>query len=294
MIKCRFVGQKRSNPRGVISSFVWLLSSLIMRLLLTFCSIWALAQGDSCNVFDTDFSGVNVNNGLADRVDSASECRSLCEFNSACNFWSWVGPEFQEDLNYIRSCWLKADPPTVISKKGVVSGPKNCASSTECCQELRLDATGMGDFYQGDRLGLYRKYVETSSGRNVYQQVGGEQFLYYLDSGLWMVGDTVGNDLGGILNRGSAQCPEDLTGDWEYWGGFDEWEEDWTMEATCQNSGGTTFPPNAETCNYGTICESCSHTSEENGILYCCSVDCNSGWIETGTQNGNAVCRCGH
>lgn len=67
----------------------------------------------------------------------------------------------------------------------------------------------MGDFYQGQRLGYYKKYLETATGRFVYQQVGGDQYMYYLDSEeIWMVGATVGQDLGGILNRGHSQCPE--------------------------------------------------------------------------------------
>ena len=32
-----------------------------------------------------------------------------------------------------------------------------------------------------------------------------------------MVGPTVGQDFGGILNRDWGQCPESLTRDWEYY-----------------------------------------------------------------------------
>ncbi|TRY79651.1 hypothetical protein TCAL_06582 [Tigriopus californicus] len=267
---------------------VWIQLSSIFVVLAT-------VRCDSCFVFDTDFASSNVNDGLSTMVNSAGECQSLCQSSSACNYWSWVGPEYTVNYNYVRSCWLKSDAPELVPSKGVVSGPKICDSASECCEEILLDTSGMGDFYQGQRLGYYKKYLDTASGRFVYQQVGGDQFMYYLESqGIWMVGETVGQDLGGILNRGDSQCPEDLTPEWEYWStGFEEWDNDWGMAATCQN-GGPTQPPNAESCSYGTICESCAITHEQDGILYCCSVGCDYGWIDVGMQNGNVVCSCGH
>lgn len=78
-----------------------------------------------------------------------------------------------------------------------------------------------------------------------------------------MVGETVGADLGGILNRGSASCPEsetfsniisnywcftfhfetDATPDWEYWHTmFGSWEEDWTLEAICEGKKDVLIP----------------------------------------------------
>ena len=67
----------------------------------------------------------------------------------------------------------------------------------------------MGWFNQGQRLGDYAYFMSDSDGRRVYKQVGGDNFLYWVrDSQVWMVGQDIGVDYGGILNRGSAQCPE--------------------------------------------------------------------------------------
>ena len=41
---------------------------------------------------------------------------------------------------------------------------------------------GMGDFYQGERLGYYGKVDSTQDGRNVYKQINGDNFLYFLQS----------------------------------------------------------------------------------------------------------------
>ena len=32
-----------------------------------------------------------------------------------------------------------------------------------------------------------------------------------------MIGKSIGQDQGGVLNRGPAYCPEDSTSVWEYW-----------------------------------------------------------------------------
>ena len=56
-----------------------------------------------------------------------------------------------------------------------------------------------------------------------------------------MVGETVGTDYGGLLNRGSETCPEFLTTYWDYWHTmFESWEEDSWLEAKCDggDSGG--------------------------------------------------------
>ena len=71
----------------------------------------------------------------------------------------------------------------------------------------------------------------SSDGRNIYKQLGGSNFLYFLvssvgrpggpsvqaSSNLWMVGSQPGQDFGGIINRNGAWCPEDASSDWEYY-----------------------------------------------------------------------------
>ncbi len=44
---------------------------------------------------------------------------------------------------------------------------------------------------------------------NLYWLLNLQNYLYWINPyGPWMVGNTVGVDYGGILNRGSESCPE--------------------------------------------------------------------------------------
>ena len=92
-----------------------------------------------------------------------------------------------------------------------------------CCDDLDLETDGFAEDYQGDRLGRYYKISQTNDGRAVYQQTGGANFLFWLaDQRVWMVGEEIGRDFGGILNRENGACPENLSMDWEYWS---DWQE---------------------------------------------------------------------
>merc|ERR1712154_527266 len=132
-----------------------------------------------------------------------------------------------------------------------------------CCESITLSSGGMGDFYQ--------------SAKSV-----------------WMVGPNVGEDFGGILNRDAGECPESLSMEWEYHRDWtDSWEADWTLEASCGNSGPTP-DPEAEPCTWGHYCDNCDIWSEANGVRYCCATDCNSGSLDVSTSNGEVVCTCHH
>ena len=73
----------------------------------------------------------------------------------------------------------------------------------------------------------------------VILQINGANYLFWLaPSGPWMVGETVGADYGGLLNRGTETCPESLTSNWDYWHTmFESWEEDSWLEAICDDGG---------------------------------------------------------
>ena len=91
-----------------------------------------------------------------------------------------------------------------------------------------------------------------------------------------MVGPNVGQDFGGVLNRDSGSCPENLGKDWEYYIDWtDSWEEDWTMEASCGTSGPTP-DPDGEPCTWGHYCDDCAIWNEANGVRYVRSSD----WIK--------------
>merc|ERR1711971_636380 len=104
---------------------------------------------------------------------------------------------------------------------------KGLSSSSTCCSST-FETTGMGSFYQGERLGTYEAVGQSSDGRSMYKQQGGDNFLFFLaEAGLWMMGPEPGRDFGGVLNRGAGSCPEELTSAWEYYVDWrDSWDED--------------------------------------------------------------------
>ena len=174
---------------------------------------------------------------------------------------------------------------------------------TSCCKELRLDSIGFTESYQGERLGLYVQTGTSEGGRPIYTQSNGNgNHLYLLPNNVWMVGPSVGQDYGGILNREGGACPDQLTRDWEYWNDwYEEWKTDVSFEAKCSGSPGpdptskpTTMNPNYEACTWGAACDGCSIWHEHNGVRYCCANDCNSGGISVSTENGEVTCYCYH
>ena len=56
----------------------------------------------------------------------------------------------------------------------------------------------------------------------MYKVIPSEHFMHRITKPLmreqyWMIGNEIGKDLGGVLNRGDSYCPEDSTQIWEYW-----------------------------------------------------------------------------
>merc|ERR1712098_74942 len=49
-----------------------------------------------------------------------------------------------------------------------------------CCESITLSSGGMGDFYQGERLGHFVRSGSSSSGRAIYTQTEGTNHLFYL------------------------------------------------------------------------------------------------------------------
>merc|ERR1711971_1471179 len=162
--------------------------------------------------------------------------------------------------------------PVNKTSKGLSSTTSNCCSSTS---PVAFETTGMGSFYQGERLGTYEAVGQSSDGRSMYKQKGGDNFLFFLaEAGVWMMmGPEPGRDFGGVLNRGSGSCPEELTSAWEYYVDWtDSWDEDSWMEVTCSDNNQPTSPP-GEPCTWGSYCDDCDIWSEANGVRYCCAVD---------------------
>merc|ERR1711971_636469 len=95
------------------------------------------------------------------------------------------------------------------TSKGFSSTSSTCCSSTS---PITFETTGMGSLYQGERLGTYEAVGQSSDGRSMYKQQGGDNFLFFLaEAGVWMMGPEPGRDFGGVLDRGAGSCPEELT-----------------------------------------------------------------------------------
>jgi len=268
-------------------------------LLLSALAFGVALADDACFQYNVDLQGSNLNNGLSNLMSSAANCQQSCKVTAGCLFWTWLSDDYEGSTGFQRSCWLKDNGATTpVGTKGAVSGPKNCDSSTsDCCGTIKLDGGSMSDLYQKERMGNYRLTHTDGNGRPVYDQINGANYLFWLaPSGPWMVGETVGSDYGGLLNRGTETCPESLTSYWDYWHTmFESWEEDSWLEAICDDGGDSGGGGEGEVyeCVTGPQCLECDTTTSMDGTLYCCSVDCDHAWIEGSSSNGVYQCRCG-
>ena len=52
----------------------------------------------------------------------------------------------------------------------------------QCCTSFKIDTIGGGNFYQGERLGVYGKVSQSQDGRNIYKQVNGDNYMYFLQT----------------------------------------------------------------------------------------------------------------
>ena len=72
---------------------------------------------------------------------------------------------------------------------------------------------------QEDVLGVYR-LVDSHQDRPLYQQAGGENFLYFSPPASWLVGTVAGGQYGWLRNvshqAATVTWPADLAGGWQY------------------------------------------------------------------------------
>merc|ERR1739842_216927 len=58
-----------------------------------------------------------------------------------------------------------------------------------CCESITLSSGGMGGFYQGERLGVFIRSGSSSSGRGIYTQSQGDNYLFFLSRDLGSLSD---------------------------------------------------------------------------------------------------------
>ena len=98
----------------------------------------------------------------------------------------------------------------------------SCANITDiCCPSVKISTAERSKTNSSlyspdtrDSLGLYTA-VGVYHGRYLYQKVGLERYLVFLDTGDWMVTDKVGHDHGFLSHTGGTVCPEHSDNNWE-------------------------------------------------------------------------------
>ena len=91
--------------------------------------------------------------------------------------------------------------------------------------------------------------------------------------------------MGYAYNQQTTQCPEDLDHGWQ-WTDGEQWIDDPQAKFTCAEV-------KPDFCVSGSICNDCSLTAGYQGVTYCCTNDCNYGWINVDPTT-NPLCQCGH
>ena len=82
----------------------------------------------NCFLENTSFLGFGIENNQVEDIQKAEACQEECRKRDECLYWTWNGPEFQ--VNPLR-CYLKSSNKNYLSKKGKVSGPKECESRSQ-------------------------------------------------------------------------------------------------------------------------------------------------------------------
>ena len=231
--------------------------------------IFGLSQAKDCFDHDTDYYGTNINNGLEERTDSATDCQRHCQATSGCVAFTWASKNFPGitiskrtpknlesnyhflDADYQNACWLKGHVEYSFSKDEAVSGPKECPVEPTttvgpppdgpCCARLNFASSGnLADGGQNHVLGDYVYAGEGPEGHWNYEQAQNNQFgtkgkLYYFPYlGAWYIGDEFDTNMGYAINWRKTQCAEDLDPVWQWWNWEeDEWTEDSTAQFTC-------------------------------------------------------------
>ena len=95
----------------------------------------------------------------------------------------------------------------------------SCANiSSTCCPSVNIStAQTNSSLYSkdtSDSLGLYTA-VGVYHGRYLYQRLGLDRYLLFLETGDWMVTDKVGHDHGYLSHTGGSVCPENTDNRWE-------------------------------------------------------------------------------
>ena len=65
-----------------------------------------------------------------------------------------------------------------------------------CCPTLRVTSNGPAKTAQSSKLGTYEYHKQGSNGKEIFKQIGGQQYLYFLKARFndyWMVSYDIGH-----------------------------------------------------------------------------------------------------
>ena len=84
-----------------------------------------IPKGDVCGDIEENIAyyDPSLNDGLADKVDTAEECRGICQQYEQCVAWTWLK---HSDPFHQHSCWTKSMTEKRQVVPGSVSGLRMC------------------------------------------------------------------------------------------------------------------------------------------------------------------------
>lgn len=246
-------------------------------------------QQVDCFTYDMDISGSELNDGVQAKYNTAAECQTHCTTVAKSSYFTWTSTSFSNPA-YHYGCWC-SEGNNMVPSVGDVSGPNYCKSSSQCCNTLQVASFGsITTSGQSHVLGTYVYHSTSASGHVNYQQqgIGGSYLYFYAPLQMWMIGSVIGMNSAYATSPGTANCAEYIQKTWDYWvPATNSWIQDETMTTYCVDSAP---PPSNDACMTGAACNGCFVSLDLLGTTYCCSNNCDFGWIYV--NNGN--CYCGH
>lgn len=242
-----------------------------------------------CFTYNMDIAGSELNDGVQAKYNTAEECQAFCRTTAKSSYFTWTSTAFPNPA-YHYGCWC-SEGNNMVASTGDVSGPNYCKSSSQCCTTLQVASLGpIASSEQSHILGTYTYLSTSTNGHAIYQQsgFGGSYLYYYSPLQMWMIGPTVGSNSAYATSPGGASCAEYVQTTWDYWvSATQSWALDTMMTTYCVDSAP---PPNTDSCLTGAACNGCFVSLPLFGTTYCCSGNCDYGWIYV----DNGVCHCGH
>jgi glucoamylase len=135
-------------------------------------------------------------------------------------------------------------PKPTTGATGGTTGPTTQATTegppATCCNDVKFESTGgIAEAFPA-YVGKYRKISTDSLGRKVFQKVGGDSHLHYVEDlafkyETWIVSDAVEDTVGNVINDRKEECVDAAPAGWLYLSN-DAWQEDPSARVVCDGT----------------------------------------------------------